>query len=148
MGAARMAVTRGWLLAGAALGAVYVAPVHAQTSSPAPATTHLDEIVVTAQRREQRLQDVGIAVTALNSKSIAALGLKDSTDLTRAVPSLKLNAYTPSAVVFNIRGVSQNDFGDEQEPPVAVYSDDSYCSSFVCSGFPMFDLARVEAVIE
>ena len=94
MGAARMAVTRGWLLAGAALGAVYAAPVHAQTSSPAPATTHLDEIVVTAQRREQRLQDVGIAVTALNSKSIAALGLKDSTDLTRAASSPGENGLT------------------------------------------------------
>jgi iron complex outermembrane receptor protein len=127
------------LLAG---GSLLAAPAHAQTA----AGTKVDEIVVTAQRREQRLQDVGIAVTALNAKTIASLGLKDSTDLTRVVPSLKLNAYTPSAVVFNIRGVSQNDFGDEQEPPVAIYQDDSYCSSFICSGFPMFDLARVEAL--
>jgi len=132
----------------AALGAVLAAPAYAQTALAAQTTagTKVDEIVVTAQRREQRLQDVGIAVTALNGKAIATLGLKDSTDLTRVVPSLKLNAYTPSAVVFNIRGVSQNDFGDEQEPPVAVYQDDSYCSSFICSGFPMFDLQRVEAL--
>jgi iron complex outermembrane receptor protein len=92
------------------------------------------------------LQDVGIAVTALSAKAITSQGIKDSVDLTRTVPSLKMNEYTPSAVVFNIRGVSQNDFGDEQEPPVAVYQDDSYASSFVSSGFPLFDLQRIEVL--
>jgi iron complex outermembrane receptor protein len=139
---------RNALLAGAALGALLTTPALAQTSAPAakPAADSLDTIVVTAQRREQKLQDVGIAVTALGAKQIASLGLKDSTDLTRAAPSLRMNEYTPSAVVFNIRGVSQNDFGDEQEPPVAVYQDDSYASSFVSSGFPLFDLQRVEVL--
>ena len=136
-------------LAGAALTMVLATPALAlaQTSAPAAkAVDTTDTVVVTAQRREQRLQDVGIAVTALSAKAIASQGLKDSTDLTRAVPSLRMNEYTPSAVVFNIRGVSQNDFGDEQEPPVAVYQDDSYASSFVSSGFPLFDLQRVEVL--
>ncbi|MDR3506704.1 MAG: TonB-dependent receptor [Caulobacteraceae bacterium] len=145
-----MTAGRRGLLIGAALGLALSAPAFAQTApaaaAPAVKPDQIDAIVVTAQRREQRLQDVGIAVTALGGKSIASLGLKDSTDLVRAVPSLKLNAYTPSAVVFNIRGISQNDFGDEQEPPVAVYQDDSYASSFVSSGFPMFDLQRVEVL--
>ncbi len=110
------------------------------------ATQPPDTVIVTAQRRDQRLQDVGIAVTALNSKALISQGIKESVDLTRAVPSLRMNEYTPSAVVFNIRGVSQNDFGDEQEPPVAVYQDDSYASSFVASGFPLFDLQRVEVL--
>jgi iron complex outermembrane receptor protein len=106
----------------------------------------VEQVVVTAQRREQRLQDVGIAVTVVGSAQLASQGIKDSNDLVRDVPGLKMNAYTPSAVVFNIRGVSQNAFGDEQEPPVAVYQDDSYSSSFISAGFPLFDLQRVEVL--
>src|SRR5262249_1783694 len=48
--------------------------------------------------------------------------------------------------VFNIRGISQNDFGDQQEPPIAVYYDDSYASSLNLSSFPVFDLQRVEVL--
>jgi iron complex outermembrane receptor protein len=69
-----------------------------------------------------------------------------ATDITRVVPSLKMNAYSSSQVVFNIRGVSQNDYGDQQEPPVAVYQDDSYSSSINLASFPVFDLARVEVL--
>ena len=137
-------------MAGAALAVMASAPGYSQTNTtPAagkPLAPDTDTIVVTAQRREQKLQDVGIAVTALSAKAITSQGIKDSVDLTRTVPSLKMNEYTPSAVVFNIRGVSQNDFGDEQEPPVAVYQDDSYASSFVSSGFPLFDLQRIEVL--
>ncbi len=139
------------LMAGAALSVLCGAMIdvgvsRAEITSAAPATEQVETVVVTAQRREQKLQDVGIAVTAITGGQLKALGLKDSTDLTKDVPGLKMNEYTPSAVVFNIRGVSQNDFGDEQEPPVAVYQDDSYSSSFISSGFPMFDLARVEVL--
>ena len=57
-----------------------------------------------------------------------------------------MNAYSSAQVVFNIRGVSQNDYGDQQEPPVAVYQDDSYSSSINLASFPVFDLARVETL--
>jgi iron complex outermembrane receptor protein len=106
----------------------------------------IEEIVVTATRREERLQDVGIAVTALNGQMLTDLNITTATDITRAVPSLKMNAYSSSQVVFNIRGVSQNDYGDQQEPPVAVYQDDSYSSSINLASFPVFDLARVEVL--
>ncbi|HEX5649870.1 MAG TPA: TonB-dependent receptor [Steroidobacteraceae bacterium] len=119
-------------------------PLQAQ-QSPAP-ESRLEEIVVTAQRREERLQDVGIAVTALGNDMLTDLNITTATDITRAVPSLKINAYSSSQVVFNIRGVSQNDYGDQQEPPVAVYQDDSYASSINVASFPVFDLARVEVL--
>jgi iron complex outermembrane receptor protein len=137
---------RAALLTGAAAGALLATPVRAAEPAAPVATEEVETILVTAQRREQRLQDVGIAVSVVGAQQIAQMGLRDSTDLVRSVPSLKMNEYTPSAVVFNIRGVSQNDFGDAQEPPVAVYQDDSYASSFISSGFPMFDLARVEVL--
>ncbi|MGH8223920.1 MAG: TonB-dependent receptor [Woeseiaceae bacterium] len=117
---------------------------------PAPAsaraTTSIEEVIVTAQRREQNVQDVGIAVTPLGGETLQNLNISTATDIVRAVPGLKMNAYSSAQVVFNIRGVSQNDYGDQQEPPVAVYQDDSYSSSINLASFPVFDLARVETL--
>ena len=104
------------------------------------------EIVVTAQKREQKLQDVGIAISVLGREDLANRSITNATDLVYAIPNLKYNAYSSSQVVFNMRGVSQNDYGDQQEPPVAVYQDDSYASSITTASFPVFDLARVEAL--
>ncbi len=104
------------------------------------------DIVVTAQKREQRLQDVGIAVSVLSEKDLQNRSITSATDVVGAIPNLKFNAYSSSQVVFNMRGVSQNDYGDQQEPPVAVYQDDSYASSITTASFPVFDLARVEAL--
>jgi iron complex outermembrane receptor protein len=104
------------------------------------------DIVVTAQKREQKLQDVGIAISVLGSEELRNRGITSAIDVVSAIPNLKYNAYSSSQVVFNMRGVSQNDYGDQQEPPVAVYQDDSYASSITTAGFPVFDLARVEAL--
>ncbi len=109
-------------------------------------TARFEEIVVTAQRREQNIQDVGIAVTPLGEKALQDLSITTATDIVKAVPGLKMNAYSSAQVVFNIRGVSQNDYGDQQEPPVAVYQDDSYSSSINLASFPVFDLERVETL--
>ena len=109
-------------------------------------TARFDEVVVTAQRREQNIQDVGIAVTPLGENALQELSITTATDIVKAVPGLKMNAYSSAQVVFNIRGVSQNDYGDQQEPPVAVYQDDSYSSSINLASFPVFDLERVETL--
>ena len=140
------------LLGGAALAVLAPASVSAQAASPAtpqaeaaPAAASQD-IVVTAQRREQKLRDVGIAITVVDRETIKNLNITNATDVVRAIPNLRFNAYASSQVVFNMRGVAQNDYGDEQEPPVAVYQDDSYSSSMASAGFPIFDLARTEAL--
>ena len=76
------------------LTAVYLVlgtPAFAQSPAPAPAVTGGD-IVVTAQRREQRLRDVGIAVTVLTGKELKALNVTNATDVVRAIPNLKFNA--------------------------------------------------------
>jgi len=109
-------------------------------------TARVEEVIVTAQRREQNIQDVGIAVTPLGEKALEDLNITNATDIVKAVPGLKMNAYSSAQVVFNIRGVSQNDYGDQQEPPVAVYQDDSYSSSINLASFPVFDLERIETL--
>ncbi len=117
----------------------------AQTA-PEAEEAEVTDIVVTAQKREQKLQDVGIAVSVLSEKDLQNRSINSATDVVSAIPNLKYNAYSSSQVVFNMRGVSQNDYGDQQEPPVAVYQDDSYASSITTASFPIFDLARVEAL--
>ena len=136
------------LLAGCALAAMLPQAAFAQAAAPAePAAAAPDaDIVVTAQRREQKLKDVGIAVTVLTGEQLKNLNITNATDVVRAIPNLRFNAYASSQVVFNMRGVAQNDYGDEQEPPVAVYQDDSYSSSMATASFPIFDLARTEAL--
>lgn len=131
------------MAAGTLIGAT---PSAVLAQQGAAADSGIEEVVVTAQRREERLQDVGISVTALGNEALTNLNITTATDITRAVPSLKMNAYSSSQVVFNVRGVSQNDYGDQQEPPVAVYQDDSYASSINLASFPVFDLARVEVL--
>ncbi len=129
-----------------ALAAMAAAEGSVAAAAPSAPQDTLNDIVVTAQRKEERLQDVGISVTALSPNQLQQMAVNNATDLVRAVPSLKLNAFSSSAVVWNVRGVSQNDYGDQQEPPVAVYQDDSYSSSINTASFPIFDLARVEVL--
>ncbi len=147
MSTIRRAMLAGTALAGSALG-LLATPAAAQDAQATEtvATPETGEIVVTAQRREQKANDVGIAVSVISAKEIKALNIVNATDVVRAIPNLKFNAYGSSQVVYNIRGVSQNDYGDQQEPPVAVYQDDAYTSSITAASFPVFDLARVEAL--
>ncbi|MEY4952634.1 MAG: hypothetical protein RL299_1058, partial [Pseudomonadota bacterium] len=133
---ASLAIVAGGLAATAAMA--QTAPEAEEAETP--------DIVVTAQRREQKLQDVGIAVSVLGKEELKNRSINSATDVVSAIPNLKYNAYSSSQVVFNMRGVSQNDYGDQQEPPVAVYQDDSYASSITTASFPVFDLARVEAL--
>ncbi|RJT25779.1 TonB-dependent receptor [Chakrabartia godavariana] len=122
-----------FLRSGTALtAALAAAHVSAAEVAPPPAADEGDrtEIVVTAQKREQKLQDVGIAISVLSKADLDNRNISNATDVVSAIPNLKYNAYSSSQVVFNMRGVSQNDYGDQQEPPVAVYQDDSYCWRF------------------
>ena len=146
----RVAV-RAALCAALACGASTASADQAETPPPTAAAqpreaTRIEEVVVTAQRREQNIQDVGIAVTALDERTMQNLNITTATDIVKAVPNLRMNAYSSAQVVFNIRGVAQNDYGDQQEPPVAVYQDDSYSSTINLASFPVFDLARVETL--
>src|SRR3569833_3341848 len=106
----------------------------------------LAEIVVTAQKREQNLQDVGTSVTAFDANTLQQLGLKDVTSVTSQVPVLQFNQYGSTVTIYNLRGISQNDFSDHQEAPVAVYTDDAYIASTGALAGTLFDTQRVEVL--
>lgn len=106
----------------------------------------LEEILVTAQKREQSIQDVGISITALSGDAMDALGLDNMQEISQQVPGLQLQTFTPSFTIFNLRGISQNNFTDNLEAPVAVYVDDVYIASMNAIGMQMYDMNRVEVL--
>ncbi len=108
----------------------------------------LGEIVVTAQKREQNLQDVGVSVSALPADQLAALGIVDAKDIARAVPGVVFDSTAAGGVNANltVRGVSQSDFSSTQESPNSIYIDEIYLSSPNSAAFPLYDLERVEVL--
>lgn len=106
----------------------------------------LEVVVVTAQKREQSLQDVGISVAALGSAQLEQLGAANTTDIVQQVPALRITAYSPAFTVFSLRGVSQNNFQDNLEAPVAVYMDGVYAASMNAVNAQLFDMERVEVL--
>ncbi|MBV2149828.1 TonB-dependent receptor plug domain-containing protein [Sphingobium sp. AS12] len=105
------------------------------------------EIVVTAQRREQSIQDVGIAITAFSGEQLREMGASSSIDIARLTPGLSISSTSGGQnSQFSIRGVVQNDFGDFIEGPVAAYVDDTYIPNLNGQLFGTFDVQRVEVL--
>jgi len=107
-------------------------------------SVELNEVIVTAQKRPQRAQDVGVSLTVLDGRKITDLAWRDTTSIVEQTPGLQVQQYSESITEFNIRGVSQNDFSDHLEGPIAVYTDDSYQATLGETGTGIFDLERVE----
>jgi iron complex outermembrane receptor protein len=113
---------------------------------PALASGQLEEVVVTAQKRLQSTQDVGIAITALSSDQLETLGIENTTQIAQQVPALQLFTFSPAFTVFSLRGISQTNFQDNLEAPVAVYMDDAYVASMNAINTQLFDVDRVEVL--
>ena len=107
----------------------------------------LEVVIVTAQKKEQSQQDVGVSLTAFTDQQLTALGWDNSLDVAAQTPGLVTTSNTgdtANIALFSIRGVSQLDFAEGQEAPVALYRDQAYISSPGASGIPFFDVERVE----
>lgn len=105
-----------------------------------------DEIVVTAQRREEALRDVPVSVAAMDAETLDQLGIDDLKDVTGQVPNLFVNNFNgrPDTVRLFIRGLGQNDVSLTQDPSVALYIDNVYVGSSIGGSFDSLDLERVE----
>ncbi len=119
----------------------------AQISSSGTPPDGLEAIVVTAQKREQDIQSVGISITAFGSEKLQQLGINATTELGSQTPGLMVADYNnPATTTFSVRGVSQIDFADHEESPVAVFVDGAYVPYLSGVGMSMFDLERVEVL--
>jgi len=106
-----------------------------------------EEIVVTAQFRQQNLQDTPIAITAVNAAMLESRSQTDISQVANQAPSVTLKpqgaAFGPS-LGANIRGVGQFDFNPALEPGVGFYVDDVYYATLTGSILDLLDLDRVE----
>jgi len=107
----------------------------------------LEEIVVTAQKREQNIQDVPIAITALSGDEIRALGFENAADVQYQVPGLIVSYSSTNAIPnFVLRGVGLNDFTAIQSSPVAIHVDEVFYGNSTLLNFSLFDIGRVEVL--
>jgi iron complex outermembrane recepter protein len=119
-----------------------------QESTGSTASTAIEEIVVTAQRRAQSIMDVPLAITALDSNALAKDGISNSAQLATAVPNLQISSpYGDTQPNFSLRGISvANEYNSNQVSPIGVYIDDVYIAPRTSQGMGLFDLDRVEVL--
>jgi iron complex outermembrane recepter protein len=111
------------------------------------AFAQLEEVVVTAQKRTESMQDVPVAVSAIGGDSIEQLGWDRPNDIAAQVPNMQVSAPLGDVQpLFAIRGVSMVDYTPSQSSPVGVYIDESYVGASYLHGLSMFDLERVEVL--
>ncbi len=108
----------------------------------------LEEIVVTAQKREQSLQDVGIAISAFDGETMEAMGVVNSNEIAAKTPNLNIMSPAGEGGVVSvfIRGIGLNDFALNNTGPVGFYVDDSSIGSSNGQLTTLFDIARVEVL--
>jgi iron complex outermembrane receptor protein len=120
---------------------------YAQNAADEEATT--GDIIVTAQFREQKLQDTPLSITAIDAALLESRSQTDLSQIARQAPNVTLNsmggAYG-SSLGASIRGIGQFDFNPAYEPGVGMYVDDVYYPTLTGGIFDLLDLERVEVL--
>jgi iron complex outermembrane recepter protein len=131
-----------------AIAAALSTAAQAQTTAGPPAvSTGLEEIVVTATRRESNLQSTPIAVTALDSQVIEDLQPRTIQDIAMMVPNFSANKQNGfNAAAFAMRGVGNTDIIVYDEAPVAVVVDDFVMPSVETQMLDPFDIQELEVL--
>jgi len=147
-------MSRNRLLFGAAVGALLagLAPISvvafAQTAAPAQAATaeaHLDEVVVTAQRRSENLQKVPVVVQAISKDQIQSRQVSNLLELQRVTPALTVQDTASNISPF-IRGVGTTLTGAGQSASVATYVDGVYIATLTSAAFDLDTAEQVEVL--
>lgn len=135
------------LAAGTSALAIALTSIPAFAQDEASSGAQVTEIIVTAQFREQNLQDTPLAITAVNAEMLEARSQTNIAEVASQAPAVTLKpqgaAYGPS-MGASIRGVGQFDFNPALEPGVGLYVDDVYYATLTGALFDLLDLDRVE----
>ena len=137
------------LLATSAAGALTMMaqPAAAQTAASADHGTALDEVIVTASRRESRLQDVPTAISAVTAEQLERSRIVDLSALSASVPSFSMTEGSGLAKELSIRGVTSVRIVDASaEPSVGVFVDEIYISRSGSAFTDFYDLDRIEVI--
>lgn len=139
-----MRVTSPKALTGASVMALGLSLGIAQTAAAQPA---FEEIVVTAQKRAQSLQEVSISISAFTGNQLQELRLDRAYEISQLAPGLfATGSRGDSNPIFAIRGIGLNDVFSNNNPTVGIYIDEVVQPFTPLLGFQMFDLERVEVL--
>ncbi|HEY4547307.1 MAG TPA: TonB-dependent receptor [Pedomonas sp.] len=128
------------LLGAAVMSAGQIGQVHADESIP------LEDVIVTAQRRVERLQDVPIAISVVSGTELERRDVNRQLELFRQIPSTSISPFSSAQAYIGMRGAVTYDDGAGMDGSVAVYVDDVYASRLSMTVFELFDLERVEVL--
>jgi iron complex outermembrane receptor protein len=129
-----------------ASGALMTQLAHAQSTASASSATALEEIVVTAQKRVQSINDVGLTITALSSETLERQGIKSLSDLAGQVPGLTFAPSDFGTPVLTLRGVGFYDNSIGGYPTTSVYVDEVPLPFPAYTTHANLDLERVEVL--
>ena len=127
---------------------IFAAASWAQSTDDSSGGAVLSEVVVTATKRSENIQDVPIAISALSGKELQSLNLSDPMMIASLTPNLSAESGYGAAfgALYRLRGVGTNEFTTTLQPAVGVYMDEVVLDSTGSQGFPIFDIDRVEVL--
>jgi iron complex outermembrane receptor protein len=121
------------------------APLAAYGGPDTSTSDDLQEIVVTATKRIEKLQQVPLPITVLDGRELVQLGVQNPFDLAAYTPALRVeSAFGLVQPRFNLRGVGTDEYGANAQGSVGVYVDEVYLNSTATQGLNVFDMDRVE----
>jgi iron complex outermembrane recepter protein len=131
-----------------ALAAAITMPAYAQEAAEEEQTGAIRDIIVTAQKREENVQSVPIAITALDATALDSATIEDIRDLAGRVPSLVIDSVGagPSAAAISIRGISFEDIEKSFDPAVGVVVDGVFIGTNTGQLLDSFDMERLEVL--
>ncbi|WEK44073.1 MAG: TonB-dependent receptor [Candidatus Sphingomonas colombiensis] len=137
----------GITISAAALAVAQSAVAQQADQPPSGGGAQIPDVIVTAQKRSERLQDVPIAVTAITAEAIQNRRTLDLVDLSNQAPGLQIKSDDNGANprIF-IRGVGVNDFNPATNSAVGIYADGVYVGSPLAQRLAFFDLQQVEVL--
>ena len=116
-------------------------------AADAPAAQEIEEIIVTATKRERNLQDVAIAIDAFSREDLQDLGWTDVTQVANLSPNLDIKyAWGNSMPIYTLRGVGMNSFQASDTPSVGLFIDEVFQTSLAFMGAQLYDMERVEVL--
>lgn len=147
--AIRTGTARAAMTAALAASMVAASPALAQQGSEeATQASGVNEIIVTAQRRQESLQDVPIAISAFNQAELETRGVASALEVTQFVPNLVglNNTGLGTANSYYLRGIGNTESIATFDPPIGTYVDDIYISRQNANNLSFFDVERVEVL--
>ncbi|MEM9529733.1 MAG: TonB-dependent receptor [Pseudomonadota bacterium] len=106
----------------------------------------LEEVVVTAQHRQENLQSIPVTVSALSSAQLEAAGIFDPASVAINVPGMAYAEFAPGQALISMRGISSVDDGAGLDNSVSLFLDGVYIGRLASINFDMFDLERIEVL--